>query len=213
MNPKVYCAEAGDIFCCWGTDWVSRGISLPTSSLFGPSGVRWAPSHVAIAGTRFHPRCDSCWWWESTTLTTRPCLESKERVSGVQVHAIADRVDDYLRAGGRVQVYRLTRFDTLGGKEVHDLRNFLCDCLNDEDLQKPLGYDLEGAVLSGTKILRTLLPWRNQMETLFCSEMVAAALQRLNRLCRCNPASYSPGRLMRKLITQGTYKLHAEFRQ
>ena len=208
----AYDAEPGDIFCCWGTDWISRGISLPTSSLIGPRSVRWAPSHVAIACPRYAPNCDRCFWWESTSLTQRECLESKRHISGVQVHEILERIGDYCNAGGKVQIYRLTRFDVLNREAVHELRKFLAECLDDESLHQPLKYDMEGALLSGTKLLGKMLLWRNQLDTLFCSEMVAASLQRLNLLCRTNPASYSPGRLMRKLLTQGTYSLHREYR-
>lgn len=205
MIPGEYIPEPGDIFACWGSDWISRGISLPTSSLIGPRGLRWAPSHVAIACQRFAPNESQCFWWESTSLTDRPCLESHRTVSGVQVHTIGARMQDYLQAGGRVSVYRLSRFDKLSHDERIDLRLFLYGLIAEE-------YDTLGAVVSGTRLIRHVTLWRNQLDTMFCSEMIAVVLQWLTLMCRENPSVFTPGRLLRQLVTQGTYHLHTQFR-
>lgn len=209
-----YIPQAGDLFACWGGDWLSRAISLETSSLLGPTPMRWGPSHVAIACPRWFPLHHlQCYWWESTTLTQRPCLEADRPVSGCQVHPIVSRLHDYTRGGGRVSVYRLTEFDALTERDVTQLRALLGQCVGDVDDTKrqPVTYDTAGALCSGTRIIKRFTLWRNQRDTLFCSELLAAVLQRLGRLCRQNPSEFTPAKLMRKLLTEGTYQLHTTF--
>ena len=209
-----YEPKTGDIFACWGGDWLSRGISLETSSLMGPREVRWAPSHVAIACPRWYPHDHlGCFWWESTSLIDRPCLEAGRSVAGCQVHHIRDRLIDYVRSGGRVSVYRLTEFDCLTEEEQRHLRALLGQCVGDrhDEDQQPVKYDTAGALCSGTRIVRRFTLWRNQLDSLFCSELLAAVLQRLGRLCRQNPSSFTPAQLMRRLLTEGTYRLHTTF--
>lgn len=203
-----YDPQAGDVYACWGSDWVGRGISIRTSSPFGPWQFRWAPSHVAIASHRWYPGNNlRCFWFESTTLSKRPCLEAKRPVSGCQVHSITDRLQDYVFAGGRVAVYRLTEFDALTRHEAHHLREMLGLVVGDaKGHRNPITYDTAGALTSGTRIVKRWTLWRNQLDTLFCSELLAAVLQRLNRMCRANPSEFTPGQLMRALITAGTYQ-------
>jgi hypothetical protein len=119
---------------------------------------------------------------------------------------------DYLQSHGRVSVYRLTDFDTLAKDRVRELRLFLTECLPDDDDPDSIPYDTRGALISGTHFIRQVTLWRNQLDTLFCSELLAAALQRLTLMCRENPSWFTPARLMRRLITQGSYSLHTEFR-
>lgn len=206
------------MFACWGTDRISRLISAETSSFFGPRGLRWAPSHVAIAadvlpraissvlgsvvlppGSGDLPLC----WVESTTLARRNCLVAGRRVSGVQVHPWRERMRDYVGGGGRVDVYRLTEIDALSHRERFELAKLLQLFLRNGD---PVQYDTAGALTSGTRVVRRFTAWRNQLDSLFCSELIAAVLQRLNRMCRRNPADFHPGRLLRSLVTQGTYR-------
>lgn len=225
MNPRPlnpvgkpllpdYEPKAGDIFACWGSDLISRAISLETSSPFGPSQFRWAPSHVAVACPRWYPHDHlRCFWWESTSLANRSCLEAGRVVRGCQVHQIVDRLRDYCDAGGRVSVYRLTEFDQLTENEVHQLRTLLGQCVGDadDDERQPITYDTAGALCSGTRVVKRFTFWRNQLDSLFCSELLAAVLQRLGRLCRENPSTFTPGRLLRRLLGEGTYRLHTEF--
>ncbi len=72
--------------------------------------------------------------------------------------------------------------------------------------ENPVGFDLGGAILSGTRAIRWLglLPGAD-LHSLFCSELVAAILMRLNRLNHANPTGFSPARLLRLLVTLGTY--------
>lgn len=216
MSEKTdYTPQAGDVFACWGTDLISRGISAETCSLFGPRPFRFGPSHVAIACPRWFPLHHlECFWWESTSLTKRHCLEAQQPVNGCQVHRIRERLQDYVFNGGCVQVYRLTEFDSLTAADVQHLRAHLGRCVGDAEdpSRRPITYDTAGALCSGTRIVKRITFWRNQMDALFCSELLAAVLQRLGRLNRSNPSGFTPAQLMRELIGQGTYKLHTEFK-
>jgi len=111
-------------------------------------------------------------------------------------------VRDYLAAGGTVDVYRLTDINQFDQKERRLLRRILFRHF----LWTPVGYDLGGAILSGTRAIRWLglLPGAD-LHSLFCSELVAAILMRLNRLNHANPTGFSPARLLRTLVVQGKY--------
>lgn len=186
---------------------MSRFISVETSLLtwpIAPSGLRYSPSHVAIACPRFFPVQDRCFWFESTTMTRRKCLESKRSVSGVQCHAIGDRLKDYLMAGA-VDVYRLTPINALCGHDVNDMRSDLISWF----IREAVSYDAASAVFSGATVLRSLdklVNWLTpRMESVFCSQLIAAELMSLCRMNRDNPQRYNPGRLLRTLVQQGTY--------
>ena len=204
-------AQPGDIFACWGTDWISRGISLETSLLSwlsGPTRLRWSPSHVAIASPR-HDHA-GCWWIESTQQCDRHCLEARRRVSGVQVHHVESRIDDYVKAAGRVEQYRLTDIDRLDEDDVADLQQLLMQHVGQRE-RPAVAYDTAGALFSGLRVLPLLPISRANLESVFCSELIAAVLQRLCRMNRANPARFNPGLLLRKLVRQGTYAFHRRF--
>jgi len=201
-------SESGDIYACWGSGWISRGISLETSLtswLTGPPGLRFAPSHVAIAARWKEALC----WYESTTLTTRHCLSAQRRVDGVQVHEIGDRIHDYIVDGGAVSVFRLTRINALESIECDRLQNALTPLLGTPD-RTAIAYDTAGALFSGLRLLPKLPFARANLDTLFCSELLAASLQRLCRMNKRNPSVFNPGKLMRELVRQGT---HVELRR
>lgn len=142
-------------------------------------------------------------WVESTTLCPHPCLIQGRLVSGCQAHDPEVRLRDYLQAGGTVDLYRLTPINQFDAEE----RLLLRDLLFRRFLATSVGYDLEGALLSGTRALRWLglLPGAD-LRSLFCSELIAAVLMRLNRMNHANPTEYSPGRLLRTLVTLGKYE-------
>lgn len=208
-----YSPLPGDIFACWGADAVSRGISLETSLLSwltGPDGLRWSPSHVAIAANlpTFSP---DPLWFESTSLASRYCLVASAAVSGTQAHRIQDRVEDYLNAGGRVAVYRLTSIDRLTYDDELLLTCYLKQFLAEPGSGRPaISYDTIGAALSGTRLIKYLPFMRSRLDSVFCSELIAALLQRLCRMNRDNPTRYNPGLLLRTLVRQGTYGFHRE---
>ena len=202
-----------DVFACWGTDWVSKGISLETSLtswITAPSGLRWSPSHVAIGCSRYAPDHDRAYWFESTSRSQRLCLGSGRSVHGFQVHAVEDRIGDYIKPGGRVVQYRLTDIDALDELEQANLRRVLYQWVGDEN-KDAASYDTTGAAFSGLRLLPYLPCSRADLESLFCSELVAAVLQRCCLMNRSNPARFNPGRLLRTLVRQGTYKQLREY--
>lgn len=198
--------QPGDIAACYGTDRVSRVISLGTASLFAPRRLRLGPSHVAIL-------CEhrgSPLWLESTTLCRHPCAILGYPVSGVQSHLPEDRIRDYVEDGGRVDVYRLTGIDRLSQSESEMLSRILIRHF----LGRLITYDTGGALLSGTRLFkRTRLFPRADLNELFCSELVAAVLMRLGRMNRANPTRYNPACLLRQLVREGTYRYLTSFSQ
>lgn len=191
--------QPGDLAACHALDRTSRGIRLATFSPFGPRRLRLGPSHVAIV-------CEyqgEHLWVESTTLASRPCLIQGKRVDGAQAHRTADRIEDYVAGGGFVDIYRLTPINSLSNSERHLLSRILIEHF----VRSALPYDLQGAALSGTRLFQRsrLFPSAN-LDRLFCSELVAAVLMRLNRLNHANPARYHPARLLRELIRTGKYQ-------
>ena len=185
--------QTGDVAACFGTDAAARIITLGTASPLAPRGLRLGPSHVAIlCEHRGMPL-----WVESTTLCRHKCSVRGEPTAGVQAHTPMLRVGDYREAGGRVDVYRLTGVNRLSGEERRLLHRILIGHL----LGRGGRYDLPGAILSGTRLLR-LLPGA-KLNELFCSELVAAVLMRLGRMNHANPARFHPARLLRDLVRTG----------
>jgi hypothetical protein len=197
-------AEPGDIFACFGADSVSRLISWQTAIPWAPSALRFGPSHVAIASQLDAIRGAELVWIESTTLTRRRCLFRGESVHGCQVHQIADRVSDYVNAGGRVDVYRLTPINRLTAGNVRELAQDL-----EWYVREAYGYDAASALFSGTKLIRAVDKvfsfWTPAPHSVFCSQLLAAELQALGLMNRDNPQRFHPGRLVRQLVRQGTY--------
>lgn len=196
MAPFAF--HPGDITACYGSDGASRVISLATSSLLGPDGLRWSPSHVALC-------CGyqgGVVWIESTTLCSHPCLVQQRVVSGVQVHDPADRISDYLGEGGQVRVFRLRELHAFDPDEDELVTRLLVG----QFVRQQVTYDLRGALLSGTRVFQwTRLFPRADLESLFCSELIAAVLMRLGRMNHANPSRYNPGRLLRELVRTGVY--------
>ncbi len=190
--------QPGDIAACYGADWTGRLISLGTASLFAPPKLRIGPSHVAIL-------CElkgDLTWVESTTLCEAPCLVRGESVAGAQAHRPRDRVNDYVRSNGKVDVYRLTSINALSNPESLLLSAILINHF----VRPGKHYDMHGAILSGTRTfqLSRLFPGAN-LDELFCSELVAAVAMRLNRMNHSNPTRFNPARLLRQLVRSGKY--------
>lgn len=190
--------QAGDILACYGGEPLSRIISYGTFTPFAPRGVRVAPSHVGIISEHEGEPCV----FESTTLANRPCVVNGSLASGIQCQRPFLRVWDYTHRGGRVDVYRLTRWNQLDRSEAFQLSELLLRMTREH-----LTYDTGGALLSGTRVFQfsRLFPAAD-LERLFCSELVAFLLMRFNRMARCNPTRFNPGRLVRHLIACGTYQ-------
>ena len=125
----------------------------------------------------------------------------------MQVHHADLRIHDYISIGGAVAQYRLTEIDRLNPDEAATLTRILMAQVGNHD-SPAVGYDTAGAAFSGLRILPRLPLSRANLDTVFCSELIAAVLQRLCRMNRNNPARYNPGLLMRQLVRQGTYQIH-----
>lgn len=186
----------GDILAFHGTDLMSRVIRYWTATPFAPERLRIGPSHVGIIFER-HGRM---LLGESTSLCKTPCEVIGQKIAGVQAHNPEDRIWDYTGQGGWVDVYRLTEIDRLGVDDRKRLAELVETFVG-------LPYDKLGAALSGTRCFQALRLFpKADLHTLFCSEMVAAVLQRLCRMNRDNPTRFNPARLMRRLIREGTYQ-------
>ena len=191
--------EPGDIAACYGTCRVSQMIRYGTASPFGPKRLRLGPSHVAILVD--HPQYGTI-WVESTTLSRLVCLVKHHHASGIQAHDPYDSVAEYEAAEGWVDVYRPTKLYRFTHEENLFLTNLVVRLIGES-----VSYDAPGALLAGTKVfkLSRLFPGAD-LNKIFCSELVAALLQRLNRMNKRNPAKYHPAGLIRQLVNQGTYQ-------
>lgn len=191
--------EPLDIAACHGTGLAAQTIRYATAALLAPPRLRIGPSHVATV-------CEyqqQMLWIESTTLCPHPCEITGRRITGCQAHHPETRIADYLAAGGRVDLYRLSPIEKLS----RDERDLLSRILVRHFVGREITYDLGGALLSGTRLfkLTRLLPAAD-LHALFCSELVAAVCMRLGRMNRANPTRYSPAGLLRELVRQGTYQ-------
>ncbi len=207
--------QPGDIAACFGTDRASRIISLGTWSPVAPAGLRSGPSHVALlcevpddahvsAGRLV---TENCLWIESTTMCPHPCLLRKDKVSGVQAHRPTARIADYTKSGGRVDIYRLSPIDRLNRQESRLLTTILINHF----VKRNIDYDMGGALLSGTRVLKLSRLLSSDLNEVFCSELVSAIVQRLGRLNRRNPTRHNPASLLRQLVRQGTYQKVCSF--
>lgn len=194
--------QPGDLAACYGRDLPSRFITSITASPFAARGLRFGPSHIAILAK--HRERDV--WTESTTLCRHPCEIQRKPVAGVQAHVPSNRIADYTASGGRVVLYRLLGLNKLSRSESTLLTSIVLRHL----LGRARPYDLRGALLSGTRLLRHLPGAK--LEELFCSELVAALLMRLGRMNHSNPARYHPARLLRELVRHGIYRSVHTFR-
>lgn len=194
---------AGDIAACYGVDRESQIIRWGTASLFAPRGLRMGPSHVAILA---ETSARGLLWFESTSLCRRPCVITGEQRRGTQAHYIVPRIDDYTRDGGRVEVFRLVPFWELSPQDSHELAQLLTIAV---DLR--LAYDLSGALLSGTRLLKLSRFLYADLESVFCSELVAAALQKVGLMPHENPMRFNPASLLRRLVRTGIYRRYVTF--
>lgn len=199
-SPAVtYKPQPLDIVACWGRDYMSRLITAGTYWPRRPRELRWGPSHVALV-VPYRDRnrgLDGLYWLESTTKCPHPCIVSNRCISGIQLHRIEDRINDYTEHGGTVRTYSLQK----------DFRPSLVslDYLENEIVKRDIGskipYDLLGAGMSRTIVLRNLLRMLGaRRDHLFCSDLIALYLMRLGLFPADDPDAYYPGKLLNWLI-------------
>jgi hypothetical protein len=196
--------EPLDIAACYGTGFTAKAISYGTAALLAQPRLRIGPSHVAVL-CEFHGRMV---WIESTTLCEHPCVIMARHINGCQAHLPEMRIQDYLQAGGRVDLYRLAPIEKLSRVESELLTRILVRHF----IGKQVTYDLGGALVSGTRLFKQtrLLPSADLNE-LFCSELVAAVCMRLGRMNRSNPTRFNPACLLRELVRHGTFQFCHSF--
>lgn len=152
----------------------------------GSYGIpRWNLSHIGIV-------CeyrDKYYLFESTT-TNRdiPCAIKGKVISGVQAHLLEDVFD----RPGKIWHYPLrTR---LYSNQSQRLQLLLLEMLG-----RP--YDMKGAIRSGGFFLRILekIIRKQDISTLFCSEMNAFVLTEIGAAHIINASGQSPNSLVRRL--------------
>lgn len=196
--------EPLDIAACYGTGVTAQAISYGTASLLAPRRLRIGPSHVAVL-CEFHGRMV---WVESTTLCPHPCVILARHINGCQAHLPEMRIRDYVKADGRVDLYRLAPIEKLSRVESELLTRILVRHF----IGKQVTYDLGGALVSGTRLFkRTRLLPSADLNELFCSELVAAVCMRLGRMNRSNPTRFNPACLLRELVRHGTFQFCHSF--
>lgn len=171
--------KSGDLIFFWGNDNLSRLISW----------ITWGPSHVAII-VKYNNQLLLA---ESTTLYNKPCVAQEKIVSGVQLHHIAERIEDY--KNGKIQHCPLSGDCSLTNIQCDTLENIITDNLG-------VIYDSKMAILSATPFLK-MLPYPDK-SSLFCSAFVARTYQIINRMNWSNPEIYSPAGLRRSLLWSAT---------
>ncbi len=126
--------------------------------------------------------------FESTTLCCLPCLVQGKPVSGAQVHDLARRKNNY-----RGKVYHIPLKKKLTATQTKSLTTYLLN-----DVGKP--YDMLGAGVSGgwflRKIKAVLRP--EDLNNLFCSEWVAAALDDIDIFHTGNASTWNPNAFYRE---------------
>ena len=173
----------GDIIAFYGDCFSSKVIEWIT---FGPSHV----AIVAEIGNLGEVLV------ESVTGVSHPCLIQGKEVNGVQVHHIRERLKDYNNNAVVFRMRKPWRITDAEGKWIEELlRSFI----NHHD-----EYDTLHELLAP---INSLTGWSNPDPwKQFCSEMVASCLMRVGRLPLGNPASYTPGGLVRTLKKIGIVK-------
>ena len=170
--------KTGDIISFSGFGCKSVLVNLVTLGI-----PFWWASHIGIIGEHKGEQL----LFESTTLSNLPCVIAGEPCKGVQAVRLADRVKMY---HGRVYHYPIYR--SLFGFEANRLNEFLLSKIG-------VPYDLHGGMRSATHGL-SWLESRFKGEDLnyiFCSELVAAAHARIGLLQTTSASRWNPNRLIR----------------
>jgi len=171
--------KPGDVFGFCGANAVSHFINLVTYGI-----PWWGLSHVGIMGEHN----DNLLLFESTTLTDLPCQIAGRPVAGVQAQHLAARIEHY---PGKIWHYPL--FRELYLNERYRLSEFLIS-----NIGRP--YDEIGAFRSGAvgfSYIESLFHEQN-LQSIFCSELVAAAHTRVGLFVTDNYSKWNPNRLVRR---------------
>lgn len=159
--------KTGDIVLFSGKGPVSAGIKIAT-------GSKW--SHVGMVFVL--PEYDFVCVWESTTLSNIKDLQSDQARQGVQLVPLRERVNKY---NGQIAVRQLQGFEA-DTTSLNKLNCFRKDVANRPYEQNKI--ELIKSAYDG-------LFGANQecLSSLFCSELVAEAYQRLGLLSELVPSN------------------------
>jgi hypothetical protein len=162
--------DTGDIFLFSGKGFISAGIKLLTKS-------KW--SHLGMA-LRL-PEYDTVLIWESTTLNDLLDVETGKARKGVQLNLLSERIRTY---DGKVGYRKLIAHKTPGMlKELLDFRK--------EVKNRP--YEKSELELIRSAYDGYFGKNKENLSSLFCSELVAEAYQRMNLLSEALPSNeYTP---------------------
>lgn len=170
--------KAGDIIGFTGVGKECVAINILTY------GIPWySIAHVGIIGRYY----GELLLFESTTLSDVQCVVQGKLFDGVQAVRLEDRLDGY---GGKVWHYPLHR--PLYSHEEFRLNRFLIS-------QVGTPYDREGAIASGGFLwswYKSLLH-DEDISSLFCSELCAAAHNYVGLMRTGNVSSWNPNYLVR----------------
>jgi hypothetical protein len=182
--PLPYPIKSGDIIGCSGRSALSDVINVATLGV-----PRWGISHVGIIADYQGHKC----LFESTTLEALPDEISGNRLAGVQAHDLEKVVAAY---DGRMWLYPLSR--PLFDFEERRLASFLVG-------MDGTPYSEIAAVRSaglGFSWFESLLHPEN-LNSIFCSELVAAARRDIGISPTDDAARLSPNHLVRRLRHAG----------
>lgn len=177
--------RSGDIIAFSGSDRVSNFIKAVT---FGPI------HHVGIV---LEMHGDLLLFESIGTLGGRPpCLDAQKVVTGVQMHRLQD-VLDFVQGQ---KVYHLPIRRALYPEESERLMYWLYSKLGTP-------YNLAGAERSAGLVFRLLssVMEPENLSSLFCSQMVAAALLDIGVFSTYNVDKFNPNALCRALYWAGKY--------
>ena len=176
-KPRIYSKQmraklkTGDVVLFSGKGGISAGIKWATLS-------RW--SHVGMIVVL--PEYDFVTVWESTTLSSIVDLDTKLPHKGVQLVPFSSRIEGY---GGEVAVRQLdgVTFDDGDIKNLMLLRRKLAGKEYEQDKIELIKAAYDGPLGRNSEDLTSL----------FCSELVAEAYQRLGLLSEDKPSNeYTP---------------------
>jgi len=180
--------KAGDIVGFSGDSWISALVNIATYGL-----PFWSLSHVGILG---HADDGRLLLFESTQLDGLPCEITGEVFLGTQAHQLEHVVEVY---EGKVWRYPLYR--ALYSAEDERLTDLLMSIIHTP-------YDKLGAIRAagvGLSFVESLLHPDN-LNSIFCSELVAAAYADIGLWATANVARWSPNLLARCLRSGGVLR-------
>jgi hypothetical protein len=180
--------KAGDIIGFSGDSWISALVNIATYGV-----PFWSLSHVGVLG---HADDGRLLLFESTQLDGLPCEITGEVFLGTQAHQLEHVVEVYKGKVWRYPVYR-----PLYPTEDERLTEFLMSTIHTP-------YDKLGAIRSagvGLSWIESLLHPDN-LNSIFCSELVAAAYACVGLWATAHVARWNPNRLARWLRSAGVLR-------